>query len=57
MSPLDIVILVVAIGCALFGITVTVLRKKKGKGCCGDCRTCGGCCHQPETEQKENKQE
>ncbi len=45
MSPLDIVILTVAVGAATFGIVVTVRRKKQGKGCGGDCSRCGGNCH------------
>ncbi len=51
MSPLDIVILVVAVGAAVFGIVVTVRRKRRGKGCCGDCSRCSGCCHLDEKEK------
>ncbi len=53
MSPLDVVILVVAIGAAVCGIVVTVRQKKQGKGCCGDCSRCGGGCHLDEKEKDE----
>ena len=53
MSPLDVVILVVAIGAAVFGIIVTVRRKKQGKGCCGDCSRCSGCSHADDKEKDE----
>ena len=52
MNPLDIVILVVAVGCAVFGIVSTIRLKKQGKGGCGgNCSTCGGCCRLNEKEQ------
>ena len=53
MSPLDIVILVVTVGAAVFGIVMTVRRKKQGKGCCGDCSACGGYCHRNDKEKDE----
>ena len=53
MSPLDIVILAAAIAAAVGGIVLTVRRKKQGKGCCGDCSRCGGCCHVDETKNDE----
>ena len=52
MSPLDIVILVVAVGAAVCGIVVTVRRKQRGKGCCGDCSRCGGCCRLDEKKDE-----
>lgn len=53
MSPLDVVILVVAIGAAVCGIVVTIRQRKQGKGCGGDCSRCGGCCHLNEKEKDE----
>lgn len=53
MSPVDVVILVVALAAATFGIVVTVRQKKQGKGCGGDCSRCGGCCHLDEKEKDE----
>ena len=53
MSPLDVVILVLTIGAAVFGIVVTIRQKKQGKGCCGDCSRCGGYCHLDETKKDE----
>ena len=53
MTPLDIVIVAVAVAAAVFGIVVTVHRKQRGKGCCGDCSRCGGCCPSDKNEKDE----
>ena len=44
MNAVDI-ILTIVIAIALCGaVWLTVYRKKSGKGCCGNCSECGGCC-------------
>lgn len=48
MQPIDIVILILAIGVVVFVVGRSIWAKKHGKSGCGcDCESCSGCssCH------------
>lgn len=40
----DMIVIAVLAVVIFFSIRSLVKQKKNG-GCCGDCATCGGCCH------------
>ena len=43
MTPIDIVILILAILCVTGGVAFAVRRRRRGKGCCGGCADCAHC--------------
>lgn len=43
MSLSDWIILLVVALWAIVGVVIARRRRKKGRGCCGDCSNCDGC--------------
>lgn len=44
MEPVEIIVLVAAVGLVAFTIIFNIIRKRKGKGCCG-CDSCPSAKH------------
>lgn len=56
MGALEICILVGAIALVLFTVIFNIVRKKKGKTCCGDCAGCS-CCPNKGCKSKKHGQD
>ena len=55
MSPIDIVILVLAVAAVVGVVAYAVVRKKQGKSVGCDCSSCNGNCSGCPSKQKQEK--